>query len=344
MFKFFENLFKNKNYKEVGIDLGTANTIVYVKGEGIVINEPSYVSINNITGNIDLIGQEAREMFGRTPSHTNVIKPLKNGVISDYEITEKMLSTFINSLNDVEKVNVSKVVICIPSGVTQVEKRAVIDSVKDTGVKKVFLVEEPIAAAIGANIDIFEPKAHLIVDIGGGTTEISFVVSGGASISKSIKVAGDHMNVDIMEYIKEKYKLYIGEKTAEDLKILANNSDNPEEEYKIKGKELGQGLPKLQIVKKEDIDKAIYKQISSIIYNIKSQLEEVSPEIASDIYDTGIYLAGGGANIKLLKSRIEKELNLTVHISDNPLFAVINGVAKILDDFDKYSNIIIDQN
>lgn len=341
IFDSIRNFLKKNEYSDIGIDLGTANTIIYVKGKGNIINEPSYVSYNHVTETIEKIGNEAKKMEGRTPVYSSIIRPLKNGVISNYEITEEMISHFLNEIKN-EVSNKSRVIICIPSGVTQVEKRAVIDVVKGAGAKKIYLVEEPIAAAIGANIDIFEPLAHLIIDIGGGTTEIAFIVSGGAAATASIKIAGDHINENIIEYIREKKRLLIGEQTAEMLKIDVNNDDDPNKEYLIKGKEFGSGLPKEEIVTKEDIDKAIYKLISNLIYNIKDQLEKVTPEIASDIYVTGIYLSGGGAYIKQLSERIENELNLKVHIVSEPLYAVINGVAQIYSDFNKYANILLE--
>lgn len=339
--KILSNINKNDK-KDIGIDLGTANTVIYVKGEGIIVNEPSYVSININTGQIENIGNEARKMYGRTSDYISVKRPVKNGVISSYEETSKMVSTFMKKLSDVRPNN-SRVIVGIPSGATQVEEKAAIEAISDTGVNKIYLVDEPIAAAIGAGIDIFEPKANLIIDIGGGTTEIAFVVSGGSASTKTVKIAGDHMNKDIIEYVREKYKLEIGEKTAEDLKIKVNSKDS-EKEYFIKGKATEMGLPNSVTITRDDIDKAIYDRITNIIYEIKVELENISPEISSDLYDNGIYLSGGGANIKQLKERIEKELNLSVHITDQPLLSVINGISKIFEDFDKYKNIIKERN
>lgn len=337
--KKIKDKFFNKEYVDIGIDLGTANTVIYIKGQGIVINEPSYVAFNNITEKIYAIGRDAKKIYGRTPGYTTIIKPLKNGVISNYEIAKNMLEHFLNNIQK-DMTGRSRVIICIPSGVTQVEKRAVVDAVKEAGGKKIYLVEEPIAAAIGSNIDIFEPVAHLIVDIGGGTSEIAFIVSGGASTTHSIKVAGDHINEAIMEYIREKQKLLIGEQTAEEIKIIINTENDENKEYFVKGKEFGTGLPKEEIVTKEDIDKAMYELVSQIIYTIKEQLEKISPEISADIYETGIYLSGGGAYLRQLATRIEKELKLKVHLAEEPLYSVINGLSKIFSDFDKYENIV----
>ncbi len=339
--KFF-NFFKinTKPTRDIGIDLGTANTVVYVKGEGIKINEPTYVALNIKTEEVEYIGEKAKEIIGRTAKHTEIIRPLKNGVISDYEITEKMLESFLGRIRK-DKFQSSRVIICVPSGVTQVERRAVVEVVKEAGAKEVYLIEEPIAAAIGAGIDLFQPKGHLIVDIGGGTTEIAFIVSGGAAISKSVKVAGDHLNEDIMEYVKDRHNLLIGERTAEDLKMNTISMPERDSKHEIRGRELGVGLPKSIQIIAEEIDGAIERNIDLIIDEIKMTMEEIEPEVAADIYETGIYLSGGGAGIRILKEKIEKELKLRVTVSDDPIYAVVNGVAKVLDDFGRYKNIII---
>ena len=339
--KFKNYFFMSKNTKDIGIDLGTANTVLYVKRENIVIDEPTYVAINNKNdGEIEFIGTRAKEIMGRTPVYMEVKRPLKNGVISEYEITEKMLSKFLDRIKEGELYN-DRVIICVPSGVTQVERRAVVEVVKDAGAKEVYLMEEPVAAAIGAGIDLFQPKGHLIVDIGGGTTEIAFIVSGGAAVSKSVKIAGDHLNEDIMEYVKEKHNLLIGEKTAEDLKVNTISMPDKNATFEIRGRELGVGLPKSIKIVAQEIDSAIDKNIDLIIDEIKLTMEEIEPEVAADIYETGIYLSGGGAGIRILKEKIEKELKLKVTVSDEAIHAVVNGIAVVLDDFEKYKNIII---
>lgn len=338
-----KKIIKPRIVREVGIDLGTANTVVYVRGEGIVIDEPTYIAKNNITENVENIGVLAKAKMGRTPTHIDVIRPLKNGVISNYEVTEQMLTEFLKKVNK-EKGSTSKVIICVPSGVTQVEKRAVVNAVKDAGVNEVYLVEEPIAAAIGSGIDLFEAKGHLIVDIGGGTTEIAFIVSGGSSLSKSIKVAGDHMNDDIIEFIRDRYSLLIGEKTAEALKIAATSAKDNKISYEIRGRELISGLPKNVAITGEVVEQAILRNVQKIIDSVKLTLEDIAPEISADIYETGIYLSGGGANIRILKELMEKEFKLKVTISKEPIYAVINGISKIYEDFDKYSNVIIAPN
>lgn len=334
----------NKKTKDIGIDLGTANTVFYVKGENVVINEPTYVAINtNEDKKIVCVGRKAKEIMGRTPGYLSVVRPLRNGVISDYEITEKMLSEFLKHIKKKETYN-ERVVICVPSGVTQVERRAVVDAVKDAGAKEVYLIEEPIAAAIGAGIDMFEPKGHLIVDIGGGTTEIAFIVSGGAAKTHSIKDAGDQLNVDIMEYVRDTFNLNIGEKTAEDLKIAATNSEDEDEVYEIKGAEVVTGIPKEIRITVKEVNKSINKSIDRIIYEIDKVIEEITPEIAADIYETGIYLSGGGAKIRLLKEKIENKFNLKVTICEEPIYAVINGIANIFQDFNKYRSMLISTN
>ncbi len=345
----FSNLFKNftkmgpKSMRDVGIDLGTANTVIYLKGEGIMIDEPTYVAINTKTETIFNVGEAAREVVGRTACHTKIVRPLKNGVISDYEITEKMLTDFLNRIKK-DKFNSARVVICVPSGVTQVESRAVLDVVKDAGAKEVYLVSEPVAAAVGVGIDMFQPKGHLIVDIGGGTTEIASIVSGGSSLSKSIKIAGDKFNEDIIEFVREKKNIHIGERTAEDLKIKSISSKNENETFEIKGREVGTGLPKSVRLSVEEVERSISKHVNQIVEAIKMTLEETEPEVAADIYETGIYLSGGGAKIKEIKRKIEAILGLKITVCEDPIYAVINGISKILEEFDKYRDILIDSN
>lgn len=334
------NIFGKKIIKEIGLDLGTSNTVFYVKGEGIRIDEPTYVSRNIKTEEIDKLGSEAKKISGREPNYIEIIRPLKNGVISNYELTLKMLETYFKSLVGDEKVH-SKVVVGVPSSATQVEKKSVFNVVLDAGAKEVYLVDEPIAAAIGAGIDIFEPKGHLIVNIGAGTTEIAFISSGGTSKSKSIKVAGDHLNEDIVEFIREQYAILVGHKTAEELKIKATANKDSKKTYEIRGIGTGKGLPKSLEISGKQVDTAIEKDVNTIVDNVKIALEEIEPEISADIYETGIYLSGGGANIHLIKDKMEKEFNLKVTVAEDSIHAVINGIAKILDDFDNYKNILV---
>jgi len=251
-----------------------------------------------------------------------------------------MLEEFLHRIKK-DKFQSSRVIICVPSGVTQVERRAVIEVVKDAGAKEVYLIEEPIAAAIGVGIDLFEPKGHLIVDIGGGTTEIAFIVSGGAALSKSVKIAGDHLNEDIMEFVKDEFNLLIGERTAEELKVNTISQEDPNFEYEIRGRELGVGLPKSMKIKASQIDGAIRKHIDAIIDEVRLTIEEIEPEVAADIYETGIFLSGGGAGIRILKERIEEELSLKVTVGEDSIHAVVTGIAEVLTDFKKYKNVII---
>ena len=329
--KFFD-LFKTnitpRGTRDIAIDLGTANTVVYVKGEGIQVDEPTYVAVNKKTEELEHIGEKAKEIIGRTAKHTEIIRPLKNGVISNYEITERMLEEFLHRIKK-DKFQSSRVIICVPSGVTQVERRAVIEVVKDAGAKEVYLIEEPIAAAIGVGIDLFEPKGHLIVDIGG------------AALSKSVKIAGDHLNEDIMEFVKDEFNLLIGERTAEELKVNTISQEDPNFEYEIRGRELGVGLPKSMKIKASQIDGAIRKHIDAIIDEVRLTIEEIEPEVAADIYETGIFLSGGGAGIRILKERIEEELSLKVTVGEDSIHAVVTGIAEVLTDFKKYKNVII---
>ena len=322
---------------------GTFEELGKPVGSDVDLHKATYPSILGMEESKKILNdtvEKAKEIIGRTAKHTEIIRPLKNGVISNYEVTERMLEEFLHRIKK-DRFQSSRVIICVPSGVTQVERRAVIEVVKDAGAKEVYLIEEPIAAAIGVGIDLFEPKGHLIVDIGGGTTEIAFIVSGGAALSRSIKIAGDHLNEDIMEFVKEKHNLLIGERTAEELKMNTISQEDPNFEYEIRGRELGVGLPKSMKIKASQIDGAIRKHIDAIIDEVRLTIEEIEPEVAADIYETGIYLSGGGAGIRILKEKIEKELKLKVTVSDDAIHSVVNGIAVVLDDFEKYKNIII---
>lgn len=337
--KFKGNFLRSKQVKEIGIDLGTSNTVIYVKGEGIVIDEPTYISRNNKTEKVDKIGEDAKKIAGKEPSYIDIIRPLKNGVISDYEMTLKMLSEYIKRLTADN--TTAKVIVSVPSGVTQVEKRSVFNVVVDAGAKDVYLVEEPIAAAIGAGIDIFEPKGHLIVNVGAGTTEIAFISSGGASRTKSIKVAGDHFDDDIIEFIKDQYSILIGNKTAESLKIAATSCEDDNKEFEIRGIGTVKGLPKSFDIVGSQVDSAIMKDVNQIVDSVKIALEEIEPEVSADIYETGIFLSGGGANVRILKQKMEDEFKLKVTVANDPIHSTINGIAKIYEEFDKYKDIVV---
>lgn len=340
--EFKESMLRPSVYKEIGIDLGTANTVIYVKDSGIVIDEPTYISINQKTEEIDKIGMDAKQITGRKPNFIDIVRPLKKGVISDYEKTSDLLKEYMKKAKvDVNKK--SKAIVCLPSGATNVEKTSFFTVIKDIGIGEVYLVEKAIVSAIGADIDIFEPKGHLIVNVGAGTTELAFVASGGASKSVSIKIGGDDFDNDIIEFIKDQYSISIGETSAEKLKILATSIANNKQEIAIKGMGIGSsnGLPKELKIVSSQVDMAISKHITEIVDKIKIALEEIEPEISADIYETGIYLTGGGANIRLLKTKMEEEFNLKVTVVDDPTHTVIKGMISIFNDFEKYENIML---
>lgn len=345
--KIFNKMLKLKNTiftpaisKEIGIDLGTANTVIYLKGEGVIVDQPTYISVNKKTELVDKIGEEAKQIAGRKPNFIEIVRPLKQGVISDYERTVKILSEYMAETLQNGAVK-SKVIVSVPSGATQVERSSFFSAISDLGAKDIYLIEESIVSAIGAGIDIFEPKGHLVINVGAGTTEIAFVSSGGAAKSESIRIGGDDFDVDIIEFIKDQYSISIGETTAEKLKKIATSATNNREEIVIKGMGTSSGLPQELKIVGSQVDAAISKHIIEIVDKIKIALEEIEPEISADIYETGIYLTGGGANIRILKEKIEEEFKLKVKIAENPTHTVINGMAKIFEDFDKYENIIL---
>lgn len=330
---------------DIGIDLGTANTLVYVKGRGIVINEPSVVAVNQKTGQILAVGNEAKKMVGRTPAHIVATRPLVDGVISDFEVTEQMLRYFINQVHkrNVNFLTRPRMVIGIPSCVTEVEKKAVEDAARNAGAKEVFLVEEPIAAAIGARLPIHEATGNLIVDIGGGTTEIAVVSLGGIVTAKSIRVAGDKMNEDIVNYAKDKFKLLLGEKTAEDIKIGIGSACELDQEAEavMRGRDLISGLPKEIVVTDEDIRDALGRSINTLVLAVKSVVEDTPPELLADIMGRGIVLAGGGSLIKGLDRLIEAKTKIPVRICEDPLTAVVRGCGIVLEDLDGLKGVFV---
>lgn len=339
-----ENL-KNKLSNDIGIDLGTANTLVYVRGLGIVINEPSVVAINIKTDTMVAVGAEAKQMMGRTPTHIKCVKPIVDGVISDYEITEEMLGYLIKKANGInKKFLLPRVVVGVPVGITNVETRAVYDAAITAGAREVYIVEEPIAAAIGVQMPVHEAEGSMIVDIGGGTTDIAVISLSGIVRAKSIKVAGDKITQDIINYIKDHYKIIIGEKTAEDLKIsIGSAMPAPDEEIMgVKGRDLGTGLPKEVKVNDSDMRKAMYNSIATIIDSIKEVLELTPPEVLSDIMQKGIVLAGGGALIRGIASLMQIEIKVPIIVCEDPLTAVARGCGAILEDVEKYRNVLIE--
>lgn len=323
--------------KDMGIDLGTANTLVYVKGKGIVLREPSVVAINNITKKPLAVGSEAKLMIGRTPGNIVAIRPLKDGVIADFDITQTMLKKLIEKVTAKSAFTSPRIIVCFPSGVTEVEKRAIEESTRQAGAREVVLMEEPMAAAIGAGLPVDEPTGSMIVDMGGGTTEIAVISLGGIVTSKSLRIAGDELDQAIINYIKKEYNLMIGERTSEAIKMELGSAykvDEDERSMNIKGRDLISGLPKTIEITESQIREALREPISSIIEAIKGTLEKTPPELAADIMDKGIMLAGGGALLRGLDMLINHETHMPVHIAENPLDCVALGAGKALDNFD----------
>lgn len=339
------DLVYEKFSKDIGIDLGTANTLVYVKGKGIVINEPSVVAINQKTKQILAIGDEAKRMVGRTPGHIVAHRPLTDGVISDFEITEQMLRYFIEKVSQATLGFLSRprVVVGIPSGVTEVEKRAVQDATLNAGARQAFLIEEPMAAAIGARLPVQDPAGSMIVDIGGGTAEIAVISLGGIVISKSIRVAGDEMNENIIQFARDEYNLLLGERTAEDVKIKIGSAYPQKEKLKaqIRGRDLITGLPKEVTVNDEQVRGALARSVRTIVNNVKTAVEETPPELVADIMDKGITLTGGGALLRGLDKLIAEETQMPVTIADDPLTAVVRGTGIVLEDLSTLKDVLV---
>lgn len=331
--------------KDIGIDLGTANTLVYVRGKGIVINEPSIVSINQKTGQILAIGHAARKMAGRTPGYIVVSKPLVAGVVSDFEVTEQMLKFFIDKVHKggFSLVPRPRVVVGIPSGVTEVEKRAVEDAVYSAGAREAYLIEEPMAAAIGARLPIQEAAANVIVDIGGGTTDVVVISMGGVVASRSLRIAGDKLNEDIVRFIREEHNMLIGDSSAENIKLAVGCAFPLTEELttKARGRDLVTGLPKEITVASEEVRKAIARSVKSIVVAIKSTIEETPPELIADLLNRSIYLAGGGSLLRGLDKLIAQETTLQVEVVEDPLTAVVRGCGLVLENIDSLKGILV---
>ena len=327
--------------KDIAIDLGTTNTLIQVKGRGIVLREPSVVAINNITSQVLFIGEKAKEMLGRTPDNIMAVVPLQNGVIADFNATKLMLMDFMNKVLPKSLFNRPRVVICVPSGVTDVEERAVEEVVRAAGAKDVFLMEAPLAAAIGAGLKVDRPEGSMIVDIGGGTTEIAVLSLGGLVVTKSVKVAGDKIDYAIIEYMKKQYGLYIGKTTAEEIKIKIGAAYNSmtEEKMRVKGRDLSTGLPENVIVTTSEIMNAMQEVLEEIVDAIRKILECTPPELASDIMEQGIMLTGGGALLKNIDTYITKKTGIPAHVSDKALDAVTIGAGLALDNIDVLKKI-----
>ncbi len=330
--------------KEIGIDLGTANTLVYMRGKGIIIREPSVVAVDTRTDRAKYVGQEAKDVIGRTPGSIVAVRPLKDGVIADFEITTTMLQEFIKKALKGSLFSKAHVVICIPSGVTAVERRAVKEAAENAGAKKVNIIEEPMAAAIGAGLPVSEPQGSMIVDIGGGTSEVAVISLGGIVTSRSVRCAGDSFDAAIINYIKKKYNLLIGERTAENVKIAIGSAFPMEQESEmdIKGRNLLNGLPENIRVTSTEIREALAEPLSNVIEAIKVTLEKTPPELAADIIDQGITLAGGGANIRGLDKLISKETGMPVYVAESPLDCVADGTGKVLEEIDKLREVLND--
>jgi len=335
--------------KDIAIDLGTANTLVYVKGEGIVIREPSVVAINQKTGRVLAIGKEAKKMVGRTPAHIVATRPLVKGVISDFEIAEEMLRYFIKKVyKDRIVFPRPRVIVGIPCGLTEVERRAVREATINAGAGKVFLIEQPMAAAIGARLPVQEAGGNLIVDIGGGTTEIAIISLGGIVHSKSLKTAGDKLNHDIINFAQEEYKLLIGERTAEQIKIKlgsaygTKNKQDREKEMPMRGRNLVSGLPEEVTINKEEVRRALEKSVKEIVLSVKQVIEETPPELVADIMSRGIYLAGGGALLEGLDNLVAKETKIPTRIVEDPLTAVVRGAGIVLEKIDELEEVLVE--
>lgn len=339
--------FKNFFSSYLGIDLGTANTLVHLRGKGIVLREPSVVAIDEKTKAVLAVGESAKRMIGKTPSNIVAIRPLRDGVIADFDVTEKMLRYFINkALPNKNFFSVPKVVVGVPSGVTEVEKRAVIEAAISAGAKEALLLEEPMAAAIGAGLPVSEPTGSMVVDIGGGTTEIAVISLGGIVTSKSIRVGGDELDEAIINYIKKDYNLMIGERTAESIKIKIGCAFPKDEEQimQIRGRNLYNGLPKIQEIRSSEILEALSKPISQILDGIKLTLEQTQPELSSDIMLEGIYLTGGGALLDGLDKLISSETDIKVWIADNALDCVAEGTARAIEDYELLKSVFMTAN
>ena len=334
---------------DLAIDLGTANTCVYVKGQGIVLREPSVVAVKKDSrGNsvVLAVGQDAKRMLGRTPGNIQAIRPMKDGVIADdFEVTEAMLRHFISKVHNSRRHLVRpRIMVCVPTGITQVEKRAVKESAQSAGAREVYLIEEPMAAAIGANLPIQEPTSNMVVDIGGGTTEVAVISLSGIVYSRSVRVGGDKMDESIMTHVKRKYNMLIGESSAEEIKIKIASAYpmDPEQQIEVKGRDLVTGIPQNIIITSEEVRKAISEQVDSIVQAVRIALEQTPPELAADIVDRGIVLTGGGALLKGLDQLLREETSLPITVVEDPLSTVVMGTGRALDNLNELGDVCID--
>jgi len=330
---------------DIGIDLGTANTLVYIKGKGIVLNEPTIVAINRKTGQLVAVGSEAKTMLGRTPNHIEVIRPLVDGVISDFEVTEEMVAYLIGKVrDDMRSIIAPRVLVGVPSGITNVEMRAARDAVKNAGAREVFLIEEPMAASIGAKLPVGKAVGNMIIDIGGGNTDIAVISLDGIVVAKNLRVAGDHLNAAIVSYIRDQFKVLVGDKTAEDAKVMLSSifQNEDEKEMVVRGRDVVTGLPREVIITETDIREAISGCMDSIVETVRVVLEKTPPEVLSDVMQRGIHIAGGGALIPGLAPLLQDMMQVPVFIVPDPLRAVVRGTGIVLENLDSYEEILVD--
>lgn len=326
---------------DIGVDLGTANSLVYVKGEGIIINQPTVVAFNTKTGQTKAIGEEAKRMLGRTPANIDVVRPLVNGVISDYIITEEILKHFLHRVRGRSLFNYVRAVVAVPTNLTEVERKSVEDAVVSSGASSVYLLEEPIAAVLGAGLPIDEPTASMVVDIGGGTTEIAVISMGGVVVSRSLKIAGDRLNEEVIRMVREDFKIAIGEATAEKIKIDIGSALPVEEklEIAVSGRDLSSGLPKEIVIRDAQVRMAIFPLLKQIVESVRDTIEKTPPELSGDILRHGMYLSGGSSLLRGLAGLIEKELQVKTILVDDPLTCVVRGTGVAVENIDKYKNV-----
>jgi rod shape-determining protein MreB len=329
--------------RDMAVDLGTANTLVYVRGRGIVLNEPSVVAINTNTGKIVAVGIEAKRMIGRTPGNIVAVRPLKDGVIADFDVTERMLRYFIQKVHKRRHFAKPRIVVAVPSGITGVEQRAVKEAGYQAGARRVYIIEEPMAAAIGAGLPVHEPTGNMVVDIGGGTTEVAIISLGGIVTSQSIRVGGDELDHAIISYAKKEYSLMLGERTSEEIKMAIGSAypfeDEPHAE--IRGRDLVSGLPKTVVISAEEIRRAIEEPVNTVVDAVKTTLDKCPPELSGDIMDRGIALTGGGALLKNIDERLREETGMPIHMVDNPLDSVVLGSGKCVEDFEALRQVLV---
>ncbi|MEI7463396.1 MAG: rod shape-determining protein [Candidatus Taylorbacteria bacterium] len=345
MFGEYKKKLFNKFSNEIGIDLGTANTLVYVRGKGIVVNEPSVVAVNQKTGQVVAVGIAAKEMLGRTPTHITAIRPLVDGVISDFEVTEEMLAYLMKRASEFmpKKYLGPRVVVGVPSGVTNVEVRAVRDATRNAGAREVFIIEQPMAGAIGIRLPVHEPVGSMVIDIGGGTTDIAVISLGGIVRSKNLKIAGDKLNTDIVSYIRNEFKILIGETTAEQVKLAVGTVlPGDPMETTIRGRDLITGLPREVIITDSDIREAMAQSIEILVNSAKEVLETTPPEILSDVMKRGVHMVGGGALIRGLDELLSQTLKLPVTVAEEPLTAIARGAGIVLEELEKYRSVLIE--